>query len=117
MLYAILGLIIGILTGLIAPLTIPISLSRYTAVAIVAILDSILGALAADLKGKYLSTIFLSGLMANIVLGAGITYLGDRIGLDLYLAVLIALMIRILSNLGIIRQEALKKYLEKRGEK
>lgn len=109
MIYAIFGLIIGILLGILSPLQIPVYLSRYTAVAIIAILDSILGALSADFKKQYQTAILVSGLVVNMAVAAGITYLGDRMGLDLYLAVLIAFTIRILNNLGIIRQEFIKK--------
>ena len=94
MFYGILGLLVGMLIGILAPMSIPIQFARYTAVGILGILDSILGAARADLQSKYNSTIFISGLIFNMLLAMGITYLGDRLSLDLYLAVLIVFTFR-----------------------
>ncbi|MGH7499583.1 MAG: DUF1290 domain-containing protein, partial [Gemmatimonadales bacterium] len=44
---AVLFALLGILLGLVSPLTIPISYARYTAVALLAALDSIFGAFKA----------------------------------------------------------------------
>lgn len=114
MTWALFGLIVGIIIGVAAPLTIPIEFARYTAVAIVAILDSVLGAWRGTLAREYNGTIFISGLFINMILGAVITFLGDKLGLDLYLAVLVAFTIRILNNLGIIRFYFIKNFLTRR---
>lgn len=105
------GLIIGVVVGIFAPLTIPIQFARYTAVGILGIFDSILGAAKGDLQGKYDASIFISGLLFNMTLAIVITYLGDRLGIDLYLAVVIAFILRIFSNIATIRYTFLGKYL------
>lgn len=112
--YGIIGLAFGIALGIIAPLSIPVEFARYTAVGILGILDSILGAIRADLQAKYNLTIFTSGLLFNMVLAGGITYLGDRLGLDLYLAVLVVFTLRIFANIGTIRYSFLTRYLGKK---
>lgn len=114
MLYVILGLLIGIATGVGAPLQIPIEFVRYTAVGILGILDSILGAIRADLQGRYNITIFTSGLVFNMILAMLITYFGDRLGLDLYLAVLVVFTLRIFANIGTIRYSFLTRFLGKK---
>lgn len=114
MLYVLLGLLVGIGIGIYAPLEIPVELVRYTAVGILGILDSILGAVRADLQAKYNITIFVSGLFFNMALAILITYIGDRLGLDLYLAVLVVFTLRIFSNIGTIRYSFLTRFLGKK---
>ncbi len=110
---ALIGLIIGILLGFRFPVSIPPELARYTAVGLLGILDSILGALRADLDKDYNQTIFLSGLIMNMLLGTAVTYLGDALALDLYLAVIIVFMLRIFSNISGIRYHILDKLIER----
>ena len=111
---AILGLIVGIGTGLAYKFSIPPELARYTAVAILAALDSVFGAIKADIDHKYDNLIFITGLAFNMIIAAGITYLGDRLGLDLYLAVLVAFTFRIFMNIGSIRRFILEKFRNKK---
>jgi len=115
--YVIIGLIIGLGVGSITPLNIPVDWARYTAVGIVAILDSVFGAIRSDLQEKYNATIFVSGLVTNILVAAGITILGDKLGIDIYLAVVVAFTIRILSNLGTIRYSFLTRFIGHREVK
>lgn len=112
--FGIIGLIIGIIIGVITPLTIPVEFARYTAVGILGIFDSILGAARSDLQGKYNVTIFISGLIFNMTLAGVITYLGDRLGLDLYLAVLVVFTLRIFANIGTIRYSFLSRFIGKK---
>lgn len=109
--FGILGLIIGIIIGVYTPLQIPVEYARYSAVGIIAVLDSVLGAIRADYQHRYNATIFISGLITNMVLAAVITYVGDRLGIDLYLAIIVAFTIRMLNNIGIVRYFLLIKYL------
>jgi small basic protein len=113
--FALVGIIVGIIAGSFTTFTIPVLYARYSAVAIIGILDSVIGAIRADLRGKYSAAIFGSGLISNMVLAAGITYLGDVLQIDLYLAVIVAFTIRILNNIGIIRYAFLTRFLGKRA--
>ena len=105
----ILGLSLGLVIGAFLQIDIPPEFARYTAVAIVGMLDSLFGAIRASIERKYSTTTFLSGLAFNMVIAVLITFIGDKLNLDLYLAILIAFMIRILANIGIIKTTALSK--------
>lgn len=114
MLYAIIGLIVGVLVGIYTPFVIPVTAARYSAIGILGILDSLLGAIRADLQKQYTHTIFVSGLIFNLVVAVVITLLGDRLGLDLYLAAIIVFTFRIFSNLAKIRYTFLTPFLGKK---
>lgn len=98
------GLLMGIIIGSVFSLQIPAQYSRYTAMAILAALDSVLGALRAELQGEYDNLVFLTGFFGNAILAAGLTFLGDRMGVELYLAAIVAFGVRLFNNLAIIRR-------------
>ena len=106
---AILGLLIGLVVGTAFSLTIPAQYSRYTAMAILAALDSVLGAGRAELDGEFDVRIFVSGFFANMVLAGGLTFLGDRLGVELYIAAIVAFGVRLFNNLAIIRRRLLDR--------
>ena len=72
-------------------------------------LDSLLGAIAAELDGEYRNDIFLAGLGSNMLLAGGLTYLGDRLGVELYFAAIVAFGSRLFNNLAIIRRELIAR--------
>jgi small basic protein len=106
-LIAVVFALIGLALGLVSPVTIPIGYARYTAVALLAALDSIFGAFKAYIAGTYEPRVFLSGLLTNMALAAGLTYLGDKLGVDLSIAAIVAFGVRIFNNLGSIRRHYL----------
>ncbi len=101
------GLGLGIVLGLLLNVSVTPDLARYTAVAILAGLDSILGAVRAELDGHYDNRIFLSGFVANTAVAVVLTFVGDRLGIDLYLVALIAFGLRIFQNVALIRRHFL----------
>ena len=103
------GLLVGLVLGAALSLTIPAEYSRYTAMAILAALDSVLGAVRAELDGEFDNTIFVTGFFANIVLAGGLTYLGDRLGVELYIAAIVAFGVRLFDNLAQIRRQLLRR--------
>jgi len=105
----VLGLLIGLILGAALSLTIPAEYSRYTAMAILAALDSVLGAVRAELGGEFDNRVFLTGFFANIILAGGLTYLGDRLGVELYMAAIVAFGVRMFNNLAMIRRQLLKR--------
>ncbi len=112
--WALLGILIGIIIGLLSNYTIPVEHIKYTAVSIIVLLDTIFGAIKAELSHeKYNPVIFITGLTINILLALGITLLGERLGLDLYLAVTVVFTFRIFSNLGVLRRAILKTLTKK----
>ena len=106
MYFVIIGLTIGIIIGGFLQLDIPAFYSRYTAVAILGVLDSLFGAIRSEIENKFDTTVFVSGLLFNILLAVIITYFGDKLNLDLYLAILIVFTMRIFQNIGIIKSIA-----------
>jgi small basic protein len=104
----ILGLIIGIIIGILFSFSVPTAYSRYTAIALLAALDSVLGAARAELEGEYDNKIFLTGFVTNILLAALLTYLGDRLGVELYLAAIVAFGVRLFNNTARIRRRLLR---------
>ena len=107
MLLPLAGLLVGILLGLVLNVNVGFELSRYSAVAILAALDSVLGAVRAELEGVYNNRIFLSGFVVNAVVAVLLTFIGDRLGLDLYLVALITFGLRIFQNVALIRRHFL----------
>ncbi len=107
----IVGFIAGILIGILSPFTLPVAYARYLSIAVLAALDTTFGGLRASLEGTYDNTIFITGFFTNVLLAAGLVYLGDRIGVEnLYLAGVVAMGIRMFQNLGIIRRLVLQRW-------
>lgn len=101
------GLLVGVLLGLVLNINVGFELSRYSAVAILAAFDSVLGAARAELEGVYDNRIFVSGFVVNAVVAVLLTFIGDRLGLDLYLVALITFGLRIFQNVALIRRHFL----------
>lgn len=99
--------VIGVALGLLSPVTIPVTYARYTAVALLAGLDSIFGAFKASIAGTFEPRVFLTGLVSNMALAGGLTYVGDKLGVDLSIAAIVAFGVRIFNNLASIRRHYL----------
>lgn len=108
-----LGLIIGISIGIFIPYNIPIQYSTYVAVGILAALDTVFGGVVASLEKKFDMTVFLSGFFGNALLAAGLAYIGDRLGIQIYLAAIFAFGNRLFLNFAIIRRLLLNKKSKK----
>ncbi|MBT9152487.1 MAG: hypothetical protein DDT35_00707 [Firmicutes bacterium] len=102
-------LLMGLLIGFIGSVRIPAHLAPYTAVALLAAADSLLGGLRAALSGTFDDAIFVTGLVSNALLAALLAFVGDRIGINLYLSALVAFGVRIFQNLAIIRRMILER--------
>lgn len=111
---AFIGLLIGILFGLLFDINIPEKFSPYMSVAILACLDSVFGALRANLTKKFQPDIFISGFFGNALLAAGLAYLGDKLGIPIYIAAVIVFGGRIFDNFGTIRRLILEKIKNRR---
>ncbi len=113
MFIALIGILIGIAIGVLTPVSIPLALSRYTAVAVLAIVDSLLGAVRAEIDAEHDTGIFVSGLLLNSVLAIAITYFGDRLGLELYLGVIVVFTLRMFRNVASIRYHVWQQWTER----
>lgn len=108
-LFPFLGLIIGIIIGLQYPLQIPIAYAKYLSIGVLAALDSVFGGLRAALEDKFDQTIFLTGFFSNILMASVLAYMGDQLGVELYLAAVFVFGVRLFQNLGLIRRYLIKK--------
>lgn len=103
------GCLVGVLFGMNAPI-IPYTYSGYLAIAIIAAIDSVFGGITAVLKGNFDLKIFVSGFFGNAILSILLTYLGQRLNVDIYLAAIIVFVGRMFTNLAIIRRYYLEKW-------
>ncbi len=110
MLIPIIGALIGILVGIVLPYDIPINFVKYTAIAILAALDAIFGGLRAQLGQKFVFYKFISSFFTNAALAALLAYLGDILGIDIYIGAVVAFSIRLFQNLSLIREELFDRF-------
>ena len=110
MLLPVLALIVGLVIGTIFTVPLPVIYAKYLSIAVLAGLDSLLGGWRAVMDDNFDSGILVSGFFLNALLAALLAYLGDMLGLDLYLAAVIAFGIRIFSNLGYMRRAAIERW-------
>jgi len=110
----ILGLIVGVIIGIFfIPFNISPVYSIYVAVGILAALDSIFGAFSARLQNKFDLKIFISGFFGNALIAAGLAYVGDQLGMPLYLAAIFAFGNRLFLNFALIRRILLSNMSKK----
>lgn len=112
----ILGCLIGAVIGINAPI-ISYTYSSYLAIAIIAALDSVFGGVSSVVQKKFDLKIFLSGFFGNAILSMLLTYLGERLNVDIYLAAIIVFVGRMFTNLAIIRRYYVDKWSKKIEEK
>lgn len=112
----IIGCIIGALIGINAPV-VPYTYSTFLAIAVVAALDSVFGGITSVLKKNFDLVIFISGFFCNSLLSIALTYLGQKLNLDIYLAALVVFVGRMFTNLTIIRRYYIEKWTAKFEEK
>lgn len=98
------GLILGIIIGVAWNISFPVKLSPYISVAIFACIDSVFGAIRASLNKDFRVDIFVSGFFGNAVLAAGMVYLGDKLGIPVYIAALVVFGQRIFTNFAVVRR-------------
>jgi small basic protein len=103
---AVLGLLAGVLLGFVFEWDVPTSLDPYLPIAVVAALDAVFGGLRAYLDGIFDDKVFVVSFVSNVIIAAGIVYVGDRLGVGAQLStgVVVVLGIRIFSNVAAIRR-------------
>lgn len=108
----IIGCVLGALIGMNSPV-IPYTYSSYLSIAIIAALDSVFGGITSVLKKNFDLKIFLSGFFGNSILSIALTYLGNKLNVDIYLAAIIVFVGRMFTNLAIIRRYYIEKWSKK----
>lgn len=109
----IIGCIIGAIIGINIP-TIPYTISGYLAIAIVAALDSVFGGITSILEKHFDMKIFLSGFFVNAILAIALTFLGEKLNVDIYLAAVVVFVGRMFLNLAKIRRYIIEKLSNKK---
>lgn len=84
--------------------------AQYLAVACLAGLDTVCGGIRSGFEGKFSADVFITGFVSNVLIASFIAYLGDKIYIDLFLAVALVFGKRILDNLSLIRRFLLTRY-------
>lgn len=112
----ILGCVIGALIGINMPM-ISYTYSGYLAIAIIAALDSVFGGIASTLNKNFDLKIFVSGFFGNAILSILLTYLGQKLNVDIYLAAIVVFVGRMFNNLAIIRRYYIDKLAKNKIKK
>lgn len=107
------GCILGAIIGIYAPM-VPYTYSGYLAIAIIAALDSVFGGIASTLNKQFDLKIFVSGFFGNAILSMLLTYLGQKLNVDIYLAAIVVFVGRMFNNLAIIRRYYLEKWTNRK---
>lgn len=102
--FPLIGLIIGLIVGLLWNVDIPAAYSSYVAVGILAAIDSVIGAITANLKNNYNTKLFVTGFLGNSAIAVLLAALGDQLDLQLSLAAVFAFGNRIFINFSTIRR-------------
>lgn len=112
----ILALIVGVLVGWL--LKVPAGpVGPFLGVSVLAGLDSIFGGCRSAIEGKFRSDVFVTGFFSNIIIAAGLLWLGGLISVNLFLVVALVLGTRIFNNLSIMRRMALTYFGDLRAKK
>ncbi len=106
------AIILGFALSMMFDIYIPSAFIPYAAMMILASLDSLLGAYAAHLTGRYDFKIFISGFFGNALISALLIFFGKKLGIDLYLAASIVFVMRIFQNFAIARRVFLKSFMK-----
>lgn len=109
------GCLLGALIGINAPV-IPYTYSSYLSIAIIAALDSVFGGITAVIKKNFDLKIFLTGFFGNSILSIALTYLGNKLNVDIYLAAIIVFVGRMFTNLAIIRRYYVDKWTTRKSQ-
>lgn len=113
---AVIGLLIGIILGFVLDINISDKFSPYMSVAILACLDSVFGAIRANFSKSFKPDIFISGFFGNALLAALLAYLGDKLGIPIYIAAVIVFGGRIFDNFAIIRRQLIEMFKNRKKD-
>lgn len=113
----VLGLVVGVALGLVTNVEIPVSFSSYLSIAILAALDTVFGGIRASLEKSFDSPVFLTGFFTNTLVAALLAYIGNQLGVDLYLAAVVAFGVRLFQNIAAIRRNVFLLYRQRKLER
>ena len=105
--YIIVSVLLGVLIGFWLPISIPAKYSIYVAVMLLAAMDAAAGGINARMHHQFRGSLFVSGALGNGLIAVLLAYIGERIGIPLYLAAVVVFGARLFQNFGEIRRELL----------
>lgn len=108
-------LIVGILIGILIGKPLGGEIGVYVAVACLAGLDTICGGVRANLEGKFDGPIMVTGFLSNILIASGLSWLGTKIGVEIFLVCAFIFGMRIFTNLSVIRRILLTKWTDRKA--
>jgi len=111
------ALFIGIVIGTFFNGQIDPRYSVYFGITCLAGLDTVCGGIRSGLEGKFRNDVFLTGFVSNTLIAYFLAWLGDRIGINLYVAVAFVLGWRLFTNLSLIRRTALTRWQDAQERK
>ena len=115
MIIILLFVVIGIVIG--SDIVVPYAFTQYIAVAILAFLDSLFGAVSANMQKKFDLIVFISGFFGNAIIAIFLVFLGQRLNVDIYLAAVIVFSSRLFNNFSVIRRVKIEEFYKKKKEK
>ena len=101
------GLATGIFLGYV--FQVPVD-EKFSAVILLAAVDSICGGIAAKLNFNFNDSILIGGFLTNLIFGLILILLGNFFDLELYYIALLIFGLRIFKNISAIKGIFLKKY-------
>jgi small basic protein len=110
------GLIVGFAVIYAANVTVPAGFASYLSLATLAGLDAVLGGVRAGLEDKFKADIFISGFIVNTLLAVLLAFIGEQIGVELFLAAVVLIGGRVFLNLSLIRRYWLTKIALDKGQ-
>ena len=110
------GCIIGAILAMNSPL-IPYTVSAYLATGIMAALDSVFGGIKSVVQKNFDMKIFVSGFFINSITAVLLTYLGNKLNVDIALAAIVVFVGRIFIDLAIRRRYYVEKWTNKLKER
>ena len=109
------ALLVGVLLGYMLGFRVGGVYGLYVAVGVIAGLDSVFGGWRSALEGKFQNDVFLTGFVSNVLIASLLAFVGDKLGIDLYLAAVLVMGWRMFTNLSIIRRHALNRWQDARA--
>lgn len=98
------GLVVGFILVYLVDVAVPANMGIYLSLATLAGLDAVVGGIRAGVEDKFRTDILMSGFLVNTLLAALLAYIGEQIGIDLFLAAVVLIGGRIFLNLSLIRR-------------
>lgn len=111
------ALALGLILGFVLDITYPTEYSFYITMALLAAMDSVIGAIRSMMEDKYDTTIFVSGFVTNALLAGVLTFVGDKLGVPLYYAAIFVFGGRLFNNLAAIRRMIIQRHRDRKQRK